>query len=270
MARSRLVTGFSIAAVLIIAIFIKPLSWILYLLLAVSAFIGTYEYTRIAEKREARPTRPVAYLFIAALLYDAWRFNLAHFLSIVIAAVAVTLVLRIFIRGYIGSVAGSAATIFSGLWMGLSMALGIMILKLDNGRFLIGLLMAVVFLGDSGAWYTGKKWGRTKLAPRLSPNKSIEGALGGLATSVITAIICQLILLAIGRAMFSFGGVLTFGVLFGAAGQVGDLLESGFKRDAGIKDSGTIIAGHGGILDLMDSLIFCIPLMYLYLIYMPF
>ena len=120
------------------------------------------------------------------------------------------------------------------------------------------LLLAIVWLGDSGAYYVGKTWGRHKLAPRVSPNKTWEGAIANTAAGLLAAAIWSL---------WRMGGV-DMGILLLAgtvsvAAQIGDLVESLLKRGAGVKDSGAILPGHGGMLDRMDALLFASPVMWL-------
>ena len=126
-------------------------------------------------------------------------------------------------------------------------------------------VLAVVWLSDVGAYFVGCNWGRHKITPRLSPNKTIEGTFGGFVFAVLTALIIRLILPSIYGHIFTMKEVILLGAFFGIASQIGDLVESAFKRDAGVKDSGRTHTGHGGILDLIDSVIFSLPLMYLYL-----
>ena len=116
------------------------------------------------------------------------------------------------------------------------------------------LLVAIIWLGDTGAFYIGSRWGKHKLAPTISPKKSWEGAIAGFATSLIATGVwsyCQLDRVDL--------GVLAIGAIAAVAGQVGDLVESMFKREAKVKDSGTLLPGHGGLLDRMDSALFAAP-----------
>lgn len=120
--------------------------------------------------------------------------------------------------------------------------------------WVVFLLFAIVWLGDSAAFYVGSSWGRHKMAPHVSPNKSWEGAIAGLLTALGATV---------AWSMWRFGGVqwtlVALGGVTGAAGQVGDLVESMFKRGAGVKDSGGLLPGHGGALDRLDALLFAAP-----------
>jgi phosphatidate cytidylyltransferase len=121
---------------------------------------------------------------------------------------------------------------------------------LGMGWFLLALL--VTWLSDTCAYLVGKSVGRTKLIPNVSPNKTVEGAIGGLVAAGVTAVLCSLLF---GLHIHPLTAIL-LGIVLGAVGMLGDLSESMLKRRAGVKDSGTRIPGHGGILDRVDALIF--------------
>lgn len=123
---------------------------------------------------------------------------------------------------------------------------------LEHGVHWIFLVLVVVMMGDSAAYFTGSAFGRTKLYPSVSPNKSIEGSLGGLAGSLIGGAAFALLFMP----SLSLVAAVPVSLLLGALGQVGDLFESLLKRSFGVKDSGSLIPGHGGILDRLDSLLF--------------
>jgi phosphatidate cytidylyltransferase len=119
--------------------------------------------------------------------------------------------------------------------------------------------MALAWGSDTAAYFVGRKFGKTKLAPRISPKKTIEGSAGGLAASVVGALILSFFLPGLGPV-----DAVALGILGGAAGQAGDLLMSVLKRSSGVKDSGGILPGHGGILDRVDALVFTAPATWAY------
>jgi len=121
------------------------------------------------------------------------------------------------------------------------------------------LTMVLAWGSDTSAYFVGRKYGKTKLAPRISPKKTLEGAAGGLAAAVVGAIIMSFFLPGIGLL-----DAIALGVLGGAAGQAGDLMVSVLKRSSGVKDSGGILPGHGGILDRADALAFTGPATWAY------
>jgi len=130
----------------------------------------------------------------------------------------------------------------------------------DGMRWLI-FILAIVFAGDIGAFYAGTYWGRHKLCPSVSPGKTIEGSLGGLTGNLIAGTLVKLMLFP----QLPWGGSLLFFLVLGLVGQIGDLYESEFKRAAGVKDSGTLLPGHGGLLDRIDALLFALPVAYFFI-----
>ncbi len=136
----------------------------------------------------------------------------------------------------------------------------ILIRYLDNGNAYIILLILITKASDIGAYWMGNKFGNVRLIPRISPKKSIEGAFGGISFSVVISLLAS-IFFDISIVYF-----LIIGIVISALAQVGDLSESLLKRCFKVKDSGTFIPGFGGILDLLDSLLFTLPFFYFYLI----
>ena len=138
----------------------------------------------------------------------------------------------------------------------------ISIRQFDEGIFLIFFLFLVTWANDTAAYYCGTVWGRHQMAPVISPQKTWEGAVGGVLGSLAVAFAC--------RAWFlpslSAADVFWAGLLLGVAAPLGDLCESILKRSAGVKNSGSLIPGHGGVLDRVDSLIFTTPAFYYYLL----
>lgn len=130
------------------------------------------------------------------------------------------------------------------------------------GTDLVFYALAVVWAADGGAFIVGSAFGRTPLVPSLSPKKSVEGAVGGLIGAVLVSLIAPRVL---ELRMFSDTELVIAGLVLGLLGQLGDLVESALKRSAGVKDSGTLFPGHGGILDRADSLVLTAPLLYLYI-----
>jgi len=122
--------------------------------------------------------------------------------------------------------------------------------------------LALIWLGDTAAYYAGRSLGRHKLAPRLSPNKTWEGSLA----SIVAGAAFGGVYLPYFLAGTSVAAAVVLSALTNAAGQAGDLAESAIKRGAGVKDSGTLLPGHGGILDRVDSTLFALPVVYLWVL----
>lgn len=136
-----------------------------------------------------------------------------------------------------------------------------LIRDLPAGRGLIILALLMTWGGDAGAYYIGRSMGKHKLAPRVSPNKTVEGALGGLFTTFLGGVMAKFTFLT----LLSWGDVIILSSLLGVFGQLGDLTESMLKRSAGVKDSSHIIPAHGGLFDKLDSISFAAPLLYYYM-----
>lgn len=139
----------------------------------------------------------------------------------------------------------------------------VMLRQTEFGVQWLLVIMLIVMTNDSAAYYTGSKFGKNRLYPLVSPKKSIEGALGGLAGSVCGTLLAK----ATFFQQLTLTDALVTAVVIGMIGQAGDLFESLLKRSFGVKDSGTIFPGHGGVLDRMDSILFAAPATYYYVIY---
>ncbi len=120
--------------------------------------------------------------------------------------------------------------------------------------------LATILMGDTGAYFVGTRFGKHKLIPKVSPKKSVEGSIGGLVFSGMTAYVLNILF----NLPFPAWYAVLMGISMGIAGQIGDLLESAFKRAGGYKDSGNLLPGHGGFLDRIDSLILGIPVAFLF------
>lgn len=125
------------------------------------------------------------------------------------------------------------------------------------------LALCIVWATDSGAYLVGMNFGKKKLAPRVSPNKSIEGAIGGIVAAMIVTIIFMVIDNTVALP-FGIYRMTLFAIFFSIAGQLGDLIESAMKRHFGVKDSGKFIPGHGGVLDRFDCMLAVFPMMHLF------
>ena len=154
--------------------------------------------------------------------------------------------------------------ILDGDFFGGVLAYAILLRNLENGVYLAYWLISVVIISDTAAFFVGRRFGKHKLAPKISPLKTIEGAIGGILGAVITSVIINYIFTSIEKydADISVFVFVIGGVLIGCITIVGDLGESKLKRMAGVKDSGTIFPGHGGVLDRLDSVIFNLPMSY--------
>lgn len=158
-----------------------------------------------------------------------------------------------------------AYTVFIIAYIGLFCTF-LTLIRLSYGILALVSFVAIVKMGDVGAYTVGKIFGRTKLAPRLSPAKTLEGAIGALLFSCTTAVICFALIFpwCLGNAVLPpfEPGWIAYGTVLGLVGVFGDLSESLMKRDASVKDTGTLLPGMGGILDMVDSLLLTAPVAY--------
>ena len=151
--------------------------------------------------------------------------------------------------------------LFGILYIGYTLGHFLRLRNQHDGALLVLFVLLVTWAGDTAAYYVGKTWGSRPLAPRLSPNKTIEGFLGGLVVAPLIAWIGHLWFLPAVTPV----DCLILGLLFTVLGLLGDLSESALKRHAGVKDSGSLIPGHGGVLDRVDSLLLNAPVFYYYM-----
>jgi len=156
--------------------------------------------------------------------------------------------------------ADAAVTLFGILYLGLTLGSLVSTRALPGGEWWVIFVALVTWAGDTGAYYAGSLWGRHVLAPAISPKKTVEGLLGGALLAIALSLLA--------RAWFlpdlSLRDACVLGILLTAAGLLGDLCESAIKRSVGVKDSGGILPGHGGMLDRLDSLLFTAPAFYYY------
>ncbi len=254
---------------LVLWILIKGNTLLLAVLVSGVAIAAVREYLRIIFARDDRPVsntlKIISYAISMALVVGAC---LGSWQVLFLVLTLNLLTLSVFVLSRFPS-DPTAFDIISKQVLGIvyipvSLSLLVFLKELDGGVFWIIWLLIVIFANDTGAFYTGTFFGKHKLAPNISPNKTIEGSLGGFAAAVLAGFIFSLIFFD----SFSLA-LLTIPCSFmmGVAGQVGDLFESALKRASHIKDSGRILPGHGGMLDRIDGLLMAIPVLYVYLVF---
>ena len=131
----------------------------------------------------------------------------------------------------------------------------------DNGLVTLLFVLITIWVTDSGAYFVGRSLGKRKLWPEISPNKTVEGFLGGIGSAIIVAILFYLL----STIDYNISKLIVMALLISVFGQLGDLVQSAYKRHYGVKDSGNILPGHGGILDRFDSLIFILPILHFFI-----
>jgi phosphatidate cytidylyltransferase len=157
-----------------------------------------------------------------------------------------------------------AKQILGIVYIPISLSLLIFMKEFDQGNLWIIWLLIVIFSNDTGAFYGGKFFGKNALSPNISPNKTIEGSIGGIITSLIVGFVFSVIFFKDFSLSFL---MIPASFMLAITGQIGDLFESAMKRASNIKDSGSILPGHGGMLDRIDGLLLAIPVLYVYLVF---
>jgi phosphatidate cytidylyltransferase len=254
-------------------------------MLAILSALGAWEFFRIARASGLTPLEDVGIPLagVVPLFVHARYLRLFELpLSGMALAVLVILAIALFVRGVNGKPLGAAAsTVFGVIYTGgmLSFAYAIRYhpyviesVRVPLGRIAVtagGLLLLLPVLltwaSDIGAFFVGRALGKRKLMPSVSPGKTVAGAVGGLAATVLVGwLYTRFVLTPSTQLAFVRGGIIGFSLLVSVAAQVGDLVESLLKREAGMKDSSHIIPGHGGILDRFDSLLFVLPVAYVF------
>jgi len=234
------------------------------------ALMGFWEYTRVVFKDSrgttGGPVVLVAYLFIPLIVAAAHIHAVDLLFHLIVILFLVSALLSILLYGKDGLIHETIKKVIIGV-LYIPGLLSYLILIRDGdqmaGALWIFFMLFVVFAGDIGALYTGTFLGKHKLSPAVSPKKTIEGSLGGIAANFIFGSCFKLLFFP----ELSWAICLLFFVLLGVMGQMGDLFESGLKRVAGIKDSGGILPGHGGILDRADAAMFAAPVAYVFKVY---
>ena len=225
------------------------------------ALVGTSEYYDMAERKGFRPARRTGTLAACLLLVGATfvgEVEVSRLLTIIVMSTLIVFVMRMPRR--ISTLLDAGVTMLGVLYLGWMFSYLMLLRRLDGGAAWVTLLLVACAATDIGAYFVGKFFGRHKLIPTVSPKKTVEGSLG--------AVLCAVGALWLVGERWGMAPVhrVALGLLVAIGGQFGDLWESALKRDAGVKDSGDIIQGHGGVLDRFDSLAFAAPLFYLYLV----
>lgn len=249
-----------------------------YAVVAIVAFltaVAVWEYEKFVKAKGGQMILPVLLLFTfleVVSFFAAAKYPFLKGVPFAVSFVAFLLLFALHFRDKEGAIVDLAVSSFGLLYIAVPMGMVLGILYSEegqDGRWWVAYLIAVTKLSDIGAYFAGSLWGRRKLAPHISPGKTVEGAIFGLLCALFVSFAFHLLSESVGALRFHLGTVewLYFGLVLGITGQFGDLSESLLKRDANKKDS-NIVPGLGGVLDAIDSLLFNAPIVYLYLTYL--
>ncbi len=245
--------------------------------IGIFATLGILEYAQLLKKQNMRPqteTMLILSLSLLVLIHINSYPNVlgnVHFilsneklLNLFLLITFIVVLLQELLRGNPEQgLLNASANLFGTVYIGFMFAYILMVRFIPGGDGLFYILFTflVTWFNDTAAYFTGSVFGKHKLSPRISPQKSIEGAIGGLAGGLIGSFILALIYHKPTVLL------LLLGALVVVAGQIGDLIESIMKRNAGVKDSGSFLPGHGGLLDRFDSLLLAAPVVYFIVTY---
>lgn len=269
--KTRIVTA-AIALPVIILSIVLPLWWRpgVWLFVAIAAFAlsaGLFEFYSLTKRQELKADAGTAYAWAAALfvgfVLDApTRSPDLTFLTLAVAAMSILVTQSFrFQKDFSKMFAGVGVTILGLIYVAF---LGGFLVSVrtgfdaDRSTHLLGYFFLVIFASDTGAYFAGRAFGRNKLAPTISPGKTVEGLIGGLIAAAAGAAIATYTFFPELQLAWSIG----LAVVLAAVGVLGDLAESALKRGAGAKDAASILPGHGGFLDRLDSLLFGAPILY--------
>jgi phosphatidate cytidylyltransferase len=253
---------------LVLWLVLKGPFWLITPVVGAVAELALWEYLTLADATGAKTPRIASVLCVALLFL--FTFRRPEYLEPLIGAIALALLIACAFRSPLNRVLPDAAySVFGVLYIGLSLTTLPLLSAQENGPSLLVFLLFVVWAGDTTAFYIGRNWGRLKLAPVISPGKSWEGSLASMAGSLaIAAVLFWLATELQGHdiAILSYPGTqvhwLILAAILNVAAQVGDLVESALKRGAGVKDSGSLLPGHGGVLDRIDALLIASPVLW--------
>lgn len=252
--RQRIITGIILIATLLPTVFYG--GWLFNLVIAFLCTIGTIEILRMANINQKSAPSIITYIgLLSIIFYDQITTIIPGNLSQAIfplLSIMVLLMSTVIIDEYNFTKAG--ISVLAMFYLGLGGYAAIRIRAADLA--LLGFIMLVVFTTDMGAYFIGSKIGKRKLVPKISPNKTIEGAAGG----IFSALILAAIYLTFFSFNYSYFIMLAIALILSVAGQFGDLIASRLKRHFNVKDAGTIFPGHGGVLDRFDSVLFTLAM----------
>ena len=258
----RVLTGAFIAIVLALVVIFSHISWVLNITIACLCLQAIFELYRATDLKENKPVCYISYA--VALAVAILPIIKLEYVITVLFAIAVVLFLYLMLN---------VKHIYS-LKPWVSVLIAVMIIfffksmsgirAMENGVYLLGMTILVPVITDISAYFVGKSCGKHKLAPTISPKKTIEGSIGGTVCAVMILVLIALVLHVTNVKSVNYGTLIVYLILASGIAQFGDLALSSVKRIVGINDYGDLLPGHGGILDRFDSLLFVLPFTYLF------
>jgi phosphatidate cytidylyltransferase len=206
---------------------------------------------------DARPARLAGFLALIGLVVAAMEGDFMHIALVLVCLFPVLFLLTVAGPSAEGGTFGMAVVVLGVTWIGLAIAHAVLLRELPHGGGIMAAVLFGTFVGDTGAYFGGRAFGRRRMAPRISPNKTLEGLACGILTAVLTVWIVNLY-----QDWIDTAEALVLGAAVALAAPLGDLFESFIKRDAGTKDTGRLFGAHGGALDRLDAVLFSLVVGY--------
>ena len=248
---------------------IPLLIWLIYqggIWLTIALFllvvIGTGELAEMLKKKDNQPLILPVLAGEFVFIFGAW-LKWENWFSLGLGLCFLLLIIYLFSKFPNISVTQLSLSFFILIYVGWTLTHLILLRNLPRGDLLLFFLFTVIWSTDTGAYFSGRFLGKKKLAEKISPNKTREGAVGGLLLSILTVLIFNYYF-----TLFNVPTIVFLCLIISVIGQIGDLLESSFKRILGVKDSGNIIPGHGGMLDRFDSTITTAPVLFYLILFL--
>jgi len=262
---TRIIVSLIAIPLIIAACFYGGIPFLIFTLFI--GLVAFWEFSKLVQNKNVNVNNILGHLSVAVIILNSY-FRFAEINIILIASAVIIFLMELF-RNKNSAIINVGTTLFGTIYFGVLASTILLIREVFSGNnllyaeggYLIISILVSIWVCDSAAFFLGSAFGKHKLFPRVSPNKSWEGAIAGFVFSIISMLAAKFYFVD----FLSLQDAIVIGVIVGTVGQMGDLVESLIKRDAGVKDSSALIPGHGGIFDRFDSLLLTAPVVYLYL-----
>ena len=264
--KTRLISAIVLAALVLIALFYAS-EWGVALLVSGVVYAVMYELTKVFNLKGKLTITIANFIFATLFMLISYMGYFRFFSPLVVLYIISLLTISVIDNKKVGfcDVCSSVFLVIYSVAMLIHLAF---LRRLDNGVALLILAFLGAYITDTGAYFTGMLIGKHKLIESVSPNKTIEGAIGGVLVTVVTFIVYGVVMKLLGYDV-NYIYLVVLSVLCAVIAQLGDLSASVMKRSFSVKDFGNIIPGHGGMLDRVDSLMFVAPIVYHFITFLP-
>ncbi len=265
MLKTRVMTGAVLSVIIAIVLIFSHIPWVLNIAIAALCVQAIYELYNAVGLKDKKVLYLISYL--VAIIISFFELPGYAYITTTLFVAAILLFVYLFANIKTKTRIKPAVSVLMAIMIVFFFKTMSYIRKLDSGVFLLGGAVLISVLTDIAAYFVGRGCGKHKLAPIISPKKTIEGSIGGTLYGTAILVLIAVILQYTNVLQINIGTMVTYAVLASIVGQFGDLAMSSIKRIVGIKDYGKLLPGHGGILDRFDSMMFVFPFTYLFCIY---